>query len=56
MEVYEMKEYIIIEIDTTSKEAMNWALECLKTQIEGLDERRKEDTNDPNISIKIIKN
>ena len=50
-----MKKYIIIEIDTKSKSAMNWAIECLEIQIKGLDERRKEDTDDPNIDIKLLK-
>ena len=49
-----MKKYITIEINSTSKGAMDWAIQCLKIQIEGLDERRKEDTDDPNISIKLL--
>lgn len=49
-----MKKYIKIEIDSISENAMNWAIECLKSGVKDQERWRKRDTDDPNISIKVI--
>lgn len=50
-----MKKNIVIRIESKSKKAIEWAIECLEETISQEESHRRWDTDDPEIKIEIVK-